>query len=140
MEGDRFLASAGILGHDPEWPVTFVRNEAEFTLELTFSWLSCPIFTSGASMPAKRSAIRKIKEVLRPNFEVKLSHEKIVAATGMPKGAVPRSLNGLRATRHRLITREAYMICSCSPDVVQSASSSVASRRRDQRALRQIVS
>jgi hypothetical protein len=32
----------------PEWSVTFVRNEAEFALELAFSWLSCPIFTSGS--------------------------------------------------------------------------------------------
>ena len=28
----------------PEWSVTFERNEAEFVLELTFSWLSYPIF------------------------------------------------------------------------------------------------
>ena len=39
-------------------------------------------------MPAKRSAMRKIKEVLRLKFEAKLSHEKIAAATGMSKGAV----------------------------------------------------
>jgi hypothetical protein len=39
---------AGIVGHDPEWPVTFARNEAEFVLELTFSWLSFPTFTSGS--------------------------------------------------------------------------------------------
>jgi hypothetical protein len=32
----------------PEWPVMFVRNEAEFALELTFFWLSCPTFTSGS--------------------------------------------------------------------------------------------
>jgi hypothetical protein len=28
----------------PELSVTFGRNEAEFALELTFFWLSCPIF------------------------------------------------------------------------------------------------
>jgi len=39
-------------------------------------------------MPAKRSAMRKIKEVLRLKFEAKLSHEKIAAATGMSKGAL----------------------------------------------------
>src|ERR1700677_285029 len=39
-------------------------------------------------MPAKRSAMRKIKEVLRLKFEARLSHEKIAAATGMSKGAV----------------------------------------------------
>ena len=39
-------------------------------------------------MSAKRSAMRKIKEVLRLKFEAKLSHEKIAAATGMSKGAV----------------------------------------------------
>jgi len=39
-------------------------------------------------MPAKRSAIRKITEVLRLKFEARLSHEKIAAATGMSKGAV----------------------------------------------------
>jgi hypothetical protein len=32
----------------PEWPVTFVRNETVFALELTFSWLSCPILTAGS--------------------------------------------------------------------------------------------
>jgi transposase len=76
----------------PEWSVTFVRNEAEFALELTFSWLSCPIFTSGEPMPAKRSAMRKIKEVLRLKFEAKLSHEKIAVATGMSKGAVTNAV------------------------------------------------
>src|ERR1700728_710503 len=43
-------------------------------------------------MPAKRSAMRKIKEVLRLKFEVKLSHEKIAAATGMSKGAVTNAV------------------------------------------------
>lgn len=31
-------------------------------------------------MPAKRSAMRKITEVLRLKFEARLSHEKIAAA------------------------------------------------------------
>ena len=39
-------------------------------------------------MPAKRSAMRKIKDVLRLKFELRFSHEKIAAATGMSKGAV----------------------------------------------------
>ncbi len=39
-------------------------------------------------MPAKRSAMRKIKDVLRLKFEAKLSHERIAAATGISKGAV----------------------------------------------------
>ena len=39
-------------------------------------------------MPARRSAMRKIRDVLRLKFEVGLSHEKIAAATGMSKGAV----------------------------------------------------
>jgi predicted DNA-binding protein (UPF0251 family) len=43
-------------------------------------------------MPAKRSAMLKIKEVLRLKFEVKLSHEKIAAATGMSKGAVTNTV------------------------------------------------
>lgn len=43
-------------------------------------------------MPAKRSAMRKIKEVLRLKFEAKLSHEKIAAATGMSKGAVTNTV------------------------------------------------
>ena len=47
-------------------------------------------------MPAKRSAMRKIKEVLRLKFEAKLSHEKIAAATGMSKGAVTNAVQ--RAT------------------------------------------
>src|ERR1700721_2640128 len=43
-------------------------------------------------MPAKRSAMRKIKEVLRLKFEAQLSHEKIAAATGMSKGAVTNAV------------------------------------------------
>jgi transposase len=43
-------------------------------------------------MPAKRSAMRKIKEVLRLKYEAKLSHEKIAAATGMSKGAVTNTV------------------------------------------------
>ena len=39
-------------------------------------------------MPAQRSAMRKIKEVLRLKFEAKLSHERIAAATGVSKGTV----------------------------------------------------
>ena len=39
-------------------------------------------------MPAKRSAMRKIKEVLRLKFEARLSHGRIAAATGVSKGAV----------------------------------------------------
>jgi len=39
-------------------------------------------------MPAKRSAMRRIKEVLRLKFEARLSHERIAAATGVSKGAV----------------------------------------------------
>ena len=39
-------------------------------------------------MPAKRSAMRKIKEILRLKFEAKFSHERIAAATGASKGAV----------------------------------------------------
>jgi transposase len=51
-------------------------------------------------MPAKRSAMRKIKDVLRLKFEAKLSHERIAAATGISKGAVSNYvqralLNGL---------------------------------------------
>jgi transposase len=41
-------------------------------------------------MPAKRSAMRKIKDVLRLKFEAKLSHERIAAATGISKGAVSK--------------------------------------------------
>ena len=51
-------------------------------------------------MPAKRSAMRKIKEVLRLKFEAKLSHEKIAAATGMSKGAVTNAVQ--RAVRQGL--------------------------------------
>lgn len=43
-------------------------------------------------MPAKRSAMRKIKDVLRLKFEARLSHEKIAAATGMSKGAVTNTV------------------------------------------------
>jgi len=79
----------GIVGHDPESPVTFDRNTPPgFALDLLFAGLSCPTFTSGEPMPAKRSAMRKIKDVLRLKFEAKLSHERIAAATGISKGAV----------------------------------------------------
>ncbi len=43
-------------------------------------------------MPAKRSAMRKIKDVLRLKFELRFSHEKIAAATGMSKGAVTNAV------------------------------------------------
>ncbi len=41
-------------------------------------------------MPAKRKAMRKIKEVLRLKFEADLSHERIAAALGLSKGAVTK--------------------------------------------------
>jgi transposase len=43
-------------------------------------------------MPAKRSAMRKIKDVLRLKFEARLSHEKIAAAIGLSKGAVTNAV------------------------------------------------
>jgi transposase len=43
-------------------------------------------------MPAHRSAMRKIKEVLRLKFEANLSHRQIAAATGLSKGAVTKYL------------------------------------------------
>ncbi len=39
-------------------------------------------------MPAKRSAMRKIREVLRLKFEAQLSQRQIAAATGLSKAAV----------------------------------------------------
>jgi transposase len=51
-------------------------------------------------MPAKRSAMRKIKEILRLKFEAKLSHERIAAATGASKGAVSNYVQ--RAIQHGL--------------------------------------
>ncbi len=39
-------------------------------------------------MPAQRSALRNITEVLRLKFEARFSHERIAAATGLSKGAV----------------------------------------------------
>ena len=51
-------------------------------------------------MPAKRSAMRKIKEILRLKFEAKLSHERIAAATGASKGAVSNYFQ--RALQHGL--------------------------------------
>jgi hypothetical protein len=33
----------------PEWAVTFDRNDAEFAWELTFFWLSCPLFYLGGA-------------------------------------------------------------------------------------------
>ena len=46
-------------------------------------------------MPAKRSAMRKIKEILRLKFEAKFSHERIAAATG----CFQRRGQQLRSTR-----------------------------------------
>ena len=43
-------------------------------------------------MPTKRSAMRKIKEVLRLELEAELNHEKIAAATGISKGAVTNAV------------------------------------------------
>ena len=74
-------------------------------------------------MPAKRSAMRKIKEVLRLKFEAKLSHEKIAAATGMSKGAVTNTVQ--RAMQKALAwplpaeldegALEALMYCKAAP-------------------------
>src|SRR3990172_5685408 len=41
-------------------------------------------------MPAKRKAMRKIKEVLRLKFETGFSHERIAAAVGVSKGVVTK--------------------------------------------------
>jgi hypothetical protein len=41
-------------------------------------------------MPAKRSAMRKIQDVLRLKFGAKVSHERIAAPTGISKGAVSK--------------------------------------------------
>src|ERR1700742_5128281 len=43
-------------------------------------------------MPAKRSAMRKIREILRLKFEANLSHQRIAAATGVSKGAVTNTV------------------------------------------------
>lgn len=51
-------------------------------------------------MPAKRSAMRKIKDVLRLKFEARPSHDKIAAATGLSKGAVTNTVQ--RATQKGL--------------------------------------
>jgi len=52
-------------------------------------------------MPAKRSAMRKIKEVLRLKFEARLSLERIAAASGVSKGAVSNYVQ--RAVQKSLI-------------------------------------
>src|SRR5438477_5963690 len=51
-------------------------------------------------MPARRSAMRKIREILRLKFEAKLSHEKIAASSGVSKGAVSNAVR--RALEHDL--------------------------------------
>src|SRR6185437_13538701 len=43
-------------------------------------------------MPAKRSAMRKIREVLRLKFEAQLSQRQMAAATGLSKAAVANFL------------------------------------------------
>jgi transposase len=77
------------------------ERSAGSALQPQNGWLSCPIFTSGEPMPAKRSAMRKIREVLRLKFEARLSHERIAAATGLSKGAVSNYVQ--RAVRQSLI-------------------------------------
>ncbi len=62
----------------------------------------------GGRMPAKRKAVRKIKEVLRLKFEACLSHERIGAAVGVSKGAVTKYVQravavGLRRDPARLV-------------------------------------
>ncbi len=47
-------------------------------------------------MPAKRKAMRKIKDVLRLKFEADLSHERIGAALGVSKGAVTKYVQRAR--------------------------------------------
>ena len=44
-------------------------------------------------MPAHRSALRKIKDVLRLKFEASLSNRQIAAATGLSKAAVTKYLS-----------------------------------------------
>ena len=75
----------------PESVVTLPRNEpscapAGRALDPD-RWLGFPIFW-GSRMPAKRSAMRKIREVLRLKMQVRMSHEQIAAATRLSKGAV----------------------------------------------------
>ena len=53
-------------------------------------------------MPAKRSAMRKIKEVLRLKFEARLSHERIAAATGVSKAKGAVSIYVRRAVQKSL--------------------------------------
>jgi transposase len=52
-------------------------------------------------MPAKRSAMRKIREVLRLKFEAQLSQRQIALATGLSKAAVA---NFLERARHKGLT------------------------------------
>jgi transposase len=47
---------------------------------------------SETRVPAKRKAMRKIRDVLRLKHEAALSHERIAAATGLSKGAVTQYL------------------------------------------------
>ena len=44
-------------------------------------------------MPAARISMRKIIEVLRPKYEVELSHERIARACGISKGAVSKCVS-----------------------------------------------
>ena len=87
-EGGQFPAVSGIVGHDPERAISFVRNEPAANRRWTsIRWLSSSI-CFGVPMPAKRSVMRKIKEILRLKFDAKLGHERISVADGASKGAV----------------------------------------------------
>jgi hypothetical protein len=43
-------------------------------------------------MPAQRLGLRMIKDVIRRNWEARLSHDKIAAALGLSKGEVQKYL------------------------------------------------
>src|SRR5438045_4294937 len=47
-------------------------------------------FLPGASMPAPRMTMRKIKDVLRLKLDARLSHEQTAAALGISKGVVAK--------------------------------------------------
>jgi hypothetical protein len=51
-------------------------------------------------MPAKRSAMRKIKEILRLKFEVKFSHERMSGSPPRPVLRILASLNAPVDDRH----------------------------------------
>tara|TARA_R110002167_G_scaffold64548_1_gene182624 strand:- start:4964 stop:5911 length:948 start_codon:yes stop_codon:yes gene_type:complete len=74
----------------PESPFTFVRNHSQ-RIDFQSIWYPDPYL--GAVMPAKRVAMRKIREVLRLRLAAGLSIRQISASTKVSTGSIQKQLS-----------------------------------------------